>query len=174
MNKYLRLLRYDLPLHFVLLLTNWLPDNTPFLALRGWLAHFFLGSCGKNLRLGRNISVYNPSMIHFGDDIYIAYGCIFIGVEVIRVEDEVIFGPYCIIVSGNHTKKNGSFRYGQAIDSPIRVGKGSWIGAHVTIIAGVDLGPGCLIAANSSVLTEAIPPNTMIAGNPAKTVRSDI
>ncbi|MCO5259133.1 MAG: hypothetical protein M9916_03230 [Crocinitomicaceae bacterium] len=56
MTNLIRLLRYDWPLHFVLLLTNWLPDNVVFLRLRGYLAHFFFLSCGKNLRLGRNLT----------------------------------------------------------------------------------------------------------------------
>ncbi len=70
-----RLLRYDLPLHFVLRLTNWLPDNVMFIRLRGRLARPFFKSCGTRLGLGRNITFYNPSKIEIGEDVYIGYGC---------------------------------------------------------------------------------------------------
>jgi acetyltransferase-like isoleucine patch superfamily enzyme len=174
MNKLIRLLRYDWPLHFVLLLTNWLPDNIAFLKLRGLFISHFVYKCGKNLLLGRNISIYNPINIELGNDVYIAYGNWFVAAEKIKIENEVMFGPYCVVVSGNHTKKNGSFRYGPPIDKPILVGSGTWIGSHVTVSAGAQIGPGCLVAANSAVTAGSIPPNSMVAGTPAKIIKSDI
>ncbi len=174
MGKLHRLMRYDWPLHFVLLLTNWLPDNTVFLKFRGYLAHFFIGSCGHNLRIGRNIVFYNPQTIHLGTDVYIAYGSWFVGAEKIIIGDEVMFGPYCVVVAGNHTKTDGSFRFGQTNDKPIHIEKGTWIGAHVTITAGAHIGSGCLVGANSAVLSGSVPSNSLIAGNPAKVVLETI
>ena len=55
-------------LHFVLLFTNWLPDNVIFLRFRGFLANFFLMGTCKNLRIGRNVTFYNPSKIYIDDD----------------------------------------------------------------------------------------------------------
>ena len=85
------LLRYEWPLHVVLLLTNWLPDNVIFLRLRGLLASFFLGECGDDLRLGRNVTFYNPSKIRIGSHVYLAYGCLCLaGDQPISIGDEVI------------------------------------------------------------------------------------
>lgn len=174
MNKIFRLLRYDLPMHFVLLATNWLPDSTIFLRIRGFLAHFFIRSCGRNLRIGRNIVLYNPKQIFIGSNVYIAYGSWFTGLEKIIIGNEVMFGPYCIVVAGNHVKSNGSFRFGQTIDKPIHIGDGTWIGSHVTITAGADVGSGCQIGANSVVLAGLYPSNSMIAGNPALILKENI
>jgi len=174
MGKLQRLMRYDWPLHFILLLTNWLPDNTVCLKFRGYLAHFFIGFCGHNLRIGRNIVFYNPQNITIGADVYIAYGSWFAGLEKIIIGDEAMFGPYCIVVSGNHTKKDGSFRFGQTSEKPIRIGNGTWIGSHVTITAGADVGSGCQIGANSVVLSGLYPSNSMIAGNPASILNKNI
>src|SRR5690348_14143761 len=107
-----RLLRYDWPLHLVMLLANWLPDNVPLLRLRGLLIKPFLGSCGRNLRVGRNVTLYNPSRISLGNDVYIAYGCWFMAGGEISIGDEVMFGPYSVTVSANHTRAKGSFRFG--------------------------------------------------------------
>ena len=163
-------LRYDLPLHLVLLLTNWLPDLIIFIRLRGYLASFFFKQCGKNLRLGRNITFYNPIKIVLGNDIYIAYGNWFSAGEKITVHDEVIIGPYNVFASSNHTKSNGSFRDGDAIEKPIVIGEGTWIGAHCTITAGCSIGAGCLVAANSSVVS-TFKEDVMLAGVPAKIIK---
>ena len=104
MNKYIRLLRYDWPMHFVLLFTNWLPDNVFFLRLRGRMCSPFFCSCGRSINIGRNVTFHNPSLIHLGNMVHISYGCIFMATDQIMIEDEVMFGPYCALVSGNHTR----------------------------------------------------------------------
>jgi len=170
MNSLKRVLRYDLPLHFVLLLTNWLPDLIIFIRLRGYLASFFLGSCGKDFRLGRNITFYNPKNISIGNNVYIAYGNWFSAGEKIILEDEVVIGPYNVFASSNHTKDNGSFRYGKSQRNPIKVGFGTWIGAQCTITAGVEIGSGALVSANSTVLKN-VDNNTLVGGSPAKKIK---
>lgn len=164
-------LRYDWPLHFVLWLLNGLPDNVAFLRLRGWAARPFFGRCDGDLRLGRNLDIYNPGKIEIGKHVYIAFGCVLLAAEAIIIEDEVMFGPYVVTVAGNHTKENGSFRYGKPVEKPIKIGFGSWIGSHVTIAAGADIGQGCLVAANSIVVAGPTPINSMLAGNPAKVIK---
>ncbi|MFI4963607.1 MAG: acyltransferase [Legionellales bacterium] len=170
MNKLVRLLRFDWPLHFILLLTNWLPDNVIFIRMRGALARHFLGSCGSNLRLGRNITFYNPSNIHLGKDIYIAYGCWFNAGEKISIGNEVIFGPYCIVVSTNHSRQTGSFRYGALKLSPIKIGYGCWIGSHVTITPGSEISNGSCIGAGALV-TGKIPSGVLAGGIPARVLK---
>lgn len=170
MKKLARIFRFDLPAHLILLLTNWLPDSVLFLRLRGALLTPFLGSCGRNLRLGRNITFYNPSQIYIGNDVYIAYGCWFMAGAAITIDDEVMFGPYCVIVSSNHSRLNGSFRFGPPIQEPIYIGKGAWIASHVTVTAGTSIGNGCIVAANS-VVTHSIPDNVLAAGQPARVLR---
>ncbi len=171
MRRLLHYLRYDWPLHFVLLLTNWLPDNVIFFRLRGMLARPFLGSCGANLRLGRNITLYNASSIKFGSNVYIAIGCVFQAGGDIVVDDEVLFGPYVVVSAGNHTRLHGSYRYGQPEIGPIRIGAGSWIGAHTTVVTGANIGKGCVIGSNAAVTRGTIPDNAFAAGVPATVLK---
>ncbi len=171
MDNILTYLRYDWPLHFILFFTNWLPDNVIFLRLRGFLARFFLGECGKDLRLGRNLTFHNPSSITLGDHVFIAYGCSFMAIDKITIADEVMFGPYCIVISGNHTSLNGSFRYGPPSSAPINIGKGSWIASRVVVTAGCTIGKNTLIAA-SAVVTKDIPSNVIAGGIPAHVIKS--
>lgn len=165
MNKFYRLIRYDWPMHFILLFTNWLPDNVIFMRLRGYLISPFFKKCGKNLRVGRNNVFYDSYNIEIGKDVYIAYGNWFCGTTTITIEDEVMFGPKSIIVPGNHTRMNGSFRYGKSILIPIKIGFGSWIGGNCSILLGSDIGKGSVVAANS-VVRGKVPENSLFAGNP--------
>lgn len=158
-------IRFNWPMHLVLLLTNWLPDNVLFMRLRGKLASFFFKSCGKNLRIGRNNVFYNSGNIIFGRDIYIAYGNWFCASTTIAVDDEVFFGPGSIIVSGSHTRNNGSYRFGPNTVDPIRIGFGSWVGGGCAVLAGSDIGRGTVIGANT-VVRGKVPDNCLYAGNP--------
>lgn len=53
---------------------------------------------------------------------------------------------------------------------PITVGDGAWIGANCTILPGVTIGRGAVVAAGS-VVTKSIGDNEMYAGVPAKLIR---
>jgi acetyltransferase-like isoleucine patch superfamily enzyme len=55
--------------------------------------------------------------------------------------------------------------------APVRIERGSFVGANVTILSGVTIGAGSFVAAGS-VVTEAVPPRTLVAGVPARSVRS--
>jgi len=172
MDKIARLLRFDWPLHFVLLFTNWLPDNVFFLRVRGALARPFFGKCGRDLRVGRNVQFYNPELINLGDHIYIAYGCSIMANDLIKVENEVMLSPYCVVISGEHTSIKGSYRYGPAKKAPIIIEKGSWIASHVVVTAGCTIGENSLIAANAVVVHD-IPANVVAGGIPAKIINQN-
>jgi len=151
LNKLILNLRYDLPVFYILLITNLLPDNVIFLRLRGFLVSLFLKNCGKNLRLGRDITLYNSSLIKFGNDVYIAKGNWFSAAASIKIGNSVMFGPYNVIASGNHSLDNGSYRYGKTIMKAISVNDGSWVTSNCTITAGSMIGKSCLITPNSTI-----------------------
>jgi maltose O-acetyltransferase len=143
-----------------------------FLRVRGYLASFFLGRCGIDLRLGRNISFYNPSKLWIGSHVYLAYGCVCLaGEQPISIGDQVIMGPYCVLASSNHTCDAGSFRYGEPESAPITIKKGSWLGAHVVVTSGSTVGQGSLIAAGA-IVVGSLPDRVMAGGVPAKVIKA--
>ena len=56
------------------------------------------------------------------------------------------------------------------MSEPIAVERGSWIGARSTILAGVTIGEGAVVAAGS-VVTRSVAANSLVAGVPAVVVR---
>lgn len=166
-------IRYDWPLHFVLRITNFLPDNIVFLKLRGRLASHFIGKCGNDLRLGRNITFYNPSKIEIGSHCYIAYGNWFSANETITIGDEVVIGPYCVFASSNHTKEGKSYRYGAQSCAKIVISSGCWIAAHCTVTAGSNLPEQSVLAANSVLTSAHHSQSGLYAGAPAQLKRAD-
>lgn len=57
--------------------------------------------------------------------------------------------------------------------SPISIGSGVWIGQDAKILKGVSIGDGAVIAAGSVVVKD-VPPSALVAGVPAKVVRTNI
>jgi maltose O-acetyltransferase len=148
-----------------------LPDLVPSMRLRGWLVRRCFKRCGRNLQLGSGVMILHTTSVAIGDDVYIAHGAWIQGMGGITLEDEVMLAPYTVIASRNHTKKNGSYRFGEGLTKPVHVGRGAWLGAHVVVTAGVKIGAGAACAAGA-VVTKDVPPDTMVGGVPARLIQS--
>ena len=166
MPNYIRILKYFW-FHLVTLATAWLPDFRPFMRIRGFFLRPCFKSCARNLQVARRVTINFSNRMEIGRDVYIATGCWIHAWGGIVIEDEVQLGPYSVLVTGDHTLKNGSYRYGPSSLAPIRICHGSWVAAHAVVTKGVSLGRGALIAANS-VATRNIPDFAIAAGTPAR------
>ena len=116
-----------------------------------------------------------PSLL-IGNDVNIEQGVHIICQGEVIIEDEVSITPYCVIVDTDHPfndpdllPKIGS-RLNIDENSRVRIGKGSFIGAHSVILPGVDIGRGCVIGAGS-VVTRSVPDYCLVSGAPARIVR---
>jgi len=54
--------------------------------------------------------------------------------------------------------------------APVKIADNVWIGMNAVILKGVTIGENSVVAAGA-VVTKPIPPNTVVAGNPAVVVR---
>ncbi|WP_428076223.1 CatB-related O-acetyltransferase [Candidatus Avelusimicrobium fimicolum] len=109
------------------------------------------------------------------------------------IGDKLIIGKFCQIGAGVVFVMNGANHQMNAVSTypfyifgswdqsvpskeelPFKgdtvVGNDVWIGQNSTILPGVHIGDGAIIGLNS-VVTRNVPPYTIVAGNPAKTVR---
>lgn len=113
--------------------------------------------------------------LEIGDNVNIEQGVHIICQSRLTIEDDVSITPYCVIVDTDHpfddpdrSPKIGS-RFGNE-HKPVRIGKGSFIGAHSIILPGVTVGRGCVIGAGS-VVTSDVPDYCVARGAPARVVR---
>lgn len=161
-------LRYALPLWFAQLLTNWLPENRISIRLRGAMVRPFLGKCGRNLQLARDVTFLNSNGITIGNDVYIATGCWIDGMGGLTVEDEVAISPFVVIATCSHCFRSNSVRFGGVRRRPVSIGRGSWIAAHV-VITGATIGAGAVVGANA-VVSRDLPDNVFAGGIPAEVI----
>jgi acetyltransferase-like isoleucine patch superfamily enzyme len=164
--------------------------------------HGYQLSAGKNLILENNVSInaLSTNGIILGDHVSIASDSIlfctgviaqkgtgitignrtgisarayFAGQGGIAIGDDVIMGPNVQIFSENHNftdlsltiKEQGVTKQG------VNIGNNCWLGAGATILAGVSIGDGSVVAAGS-VVTRSVPANSIVAGTPAKIIKS--
>ena len=101
----------------------------------------------KGVKLGNNCRVQNNVSIYAG----------------VTAEDNVFFGPSCVFTNDKNPA-SGSTRDMKNVSW--RVGKGTSIGANVTILPDVNIGKGAVIGAGA-VVTKDIPDGEVWFGNPA-------
>lgn len=114
----------------------------------------FNTDCGKNIHIGKH--VFFNSGCKFQDQ-----GGIFIG-------DDVLVGHNCMIATLNHVEDPD--RRADMVPSPVRIRDKVWIGANVTILPGVSIGEGAIIAAGA-VVTKDVEPRTVVGGIPARILK---
>ena len=92
------------------------------------------------------------------------------------IGNNVMFGPDCLLTTGNHTFGNGSYRYGASVEKEVRIKDGCWIAAHCIILPGSVL-PARSILAAGAVLTKHLREaceDAIYIGIPARFVKKRI
>lgn len=120
---------------------------------------------GANFGTGKGISVGSFSGI--GLNAYIR--------GPLKIGDNVLMGPDCIILTSNHNyaSLDKPIRQQGSSVQPVHIGNDVWIGTRVIILPGVTIGDGAIIAAGS-VVTKNIPPYTVVGGVPARVIKERV
>ena len=125
--------------------------------------------------LDESTTLLPPLYIDYGKPVKIGKGCFiqqcctFFGRGGITIDNGVFIGPKCNLISINHDPNpdNRSATYGR----PIVIEDKVWIGINSTILPGVKIGYGSIVGAQS-VVTKDVPPMTVVAGNPARIIKT--
>lgn len=84
--------------------------------------------------------------------------------DAIHIGDHVAVGQDVMFLTSTHDTTDPAQRGAQRGSAPIEVGNGSWLGARVTVMPGVKIGPGSVIGA-SVIVTKDVPANTLVMGS---------
>ena len=136
--------------------------------------------CGKNLfrRCGQAVNIEQGADFMFGESIEVGHRS-GIGIDsIIRADlvigSDVMMGPRVIIYGRDHCFEltdRPMATQGMGPYERIVIEDDVWIGAQALILKGVTIGKGAIVAAGA-VVTKDIPPYSIVAGNPARIVRS--
>ncbi len=88
--------------------------------------------------------------------------------ELIQIGCNVRIAPYSIIIDSDFHDIRDHFATGKS--KPIIIEDDVWIATRATILKGVRIGRGSVVA-SGAVVTRDVPPNSVVAGIPAKVIR---
>lgn len=108
---------------------------------------------GSGTVLGRGSHVVAQAPVTIGADVYV--------------------GPYCYVTSTNHSYDDPTRPVGHQWPrtDPVEIGAGSWLGTGAIVLPGARLGRNVVVAAGAVVRGD-VPDHTVVAGAPARAVRT--
>ncbi len=153
---------------------------------RGWnkaivqpLIKSELGSCGKKVDIGIGFRAYGMKNIYLGKDVSIGDEALLMCTRArIQIGDHTMLGPRVTLITGSH-RTDIKGRYMKDIkndekrpedDMDIVFNGDNWVGANATVLRGVTIGEGAVIAAGA-IVTKDVPPYAIVGGVPAKILR---
>lgn len=136
--------------------------------------------CGRNVRIARNCCLNGIENISLGHHVVLGVGARIMTTRAkVVIGNYVMFGPEVTIITGDHrTDIVGKYMY-QVTDREKRpeddcdviIEDDVWIGANTTILKGVTIGHGSIIAAGALV-TKNVAPYSIVGGVPARFIRT--
>ena len=116
----------------------------------------FYSAYGLDIRVGRRV--------------FINQCCTLYDMGGVDIADQVMIGPNVNIITSGHPLEPSQRRaYIEA--KPIVIEKNVWIATGATILGGVIVGENSVVAAGA-VVTKDVPPNSFVAGVPARVIRT--
>ena len=110
--------------------------------------------------------------LQIGAECFLGDECLLDLAEAITLEDQVTLAERVLVLT--HTNVGYQDHPLQTLfppsATPVVFERGCFVGAHATILPGVRVGQGSFVAAGS-VVTESVPPHTLVGGVPARVLR---
>ena len=139
--------------------------------LRSQLLKETFGRTGKKIYMEPVIKFDYGYNIFVGENFYANFNCTFLDVSTIEIGDNCMFAPNVQLYTATHplhpVKRNSGLEYAK----PIKIGDNVWLGGGVIVTPGVTLGNNVVVGAGS-VVTKSFPDNVVIAGNPARIIKT--
>lgn len=127
-----------------------------------------LESNGFTFMYGADIILFKGSHLSLGKHSFINSDC------KIRCHNDIVIGENCAISHDFTIMDSDAHELnGERNTKPIHIGNHVWIGTRVTILSGVNVGNGAVIAAGALV-TKDVPAGALVGGIPAKIIKEKV
>lgn len=130
-------------------------------------------SVGKRCQIG-SVDFVAAQEINVGDDCIMAWGITIIDTDTHSLDWENRKNDVKQCYQDYLTDRNNFIKnkdWSHVVNKSINIGDKVWVGLNVIVLKGVTIGDNSVIGAGS-VVTKNIPPYSLIAGNPAKVIKS--
>ena len=132
---------------------------------------------GTRVEVGRDVLLAHDVGLHLRDAgavISIGDGSFVNHRSEIIAHERVTIGRDCLLAWDVQVLDSDSHRVdGAPHTAPVAIGDRVWIGCRATVLKGVRIGDGAVVAAGA-VVTQDVPARALVAGNPARVVREDV
>ncbi|MCR4965619.1 MAG: sugar O-acetyltransferase [Bacteroidales bacterium] len=136
--------------------------------VRDYLREITGGEIDDTVRVFPPFNINYGRTTRFGHDCFVNFGCTFLALGGINIEDGAFIGPHCVLATEYHPE-DPAIRH-SLLTKPIVIGRNAWLGADVKVLAGVTIGENAIVAAGS-VVTADVPADMVVAGSPARVIR---
>ena len=140
----------------------------PRTMVRGEIFVFAHGGCvtiGSDCYIGENSRIWSGGAVTIGDHVLVSHN--------VSIMDNL---THPIDAHARRAQVRAIYQSGHPAqidldDQPVTIADDAWIGAHAIVLRGVTVGKGAIVAAGA-VVTKDVPPYTVVAGNPARVIRT--
>jgi maltose O-acetyltransferase len=106
-----------------------------------------------------------------GERFYANTGCIFLDSAPVTIGDRVLFGPAVQLLAVTHPVETEPRAQGLEYALSITIGDDVWLGGGAIVLPGVTIGERAVVGAGS-VVTRDVAAEVVVAGSPARIIRS--
>lgn len=133
------------------------------------LAELF-GAVGDDVRVEPPLVCDYGYNVTVGDGFYANAGCVLLDGGRLSFGQNCLLGPGVHVYAATHPLDAAERAVGLERALPVTVGDDVWVGGRAVLTPGVTVGDRAVVAAGA-VVTEDVPSDTLVGGNPAQTIR---
>ena len=139
-------------------------------AIRGAWSRLTGRPVAEGFRLVPPVHSDHGAGLRVGANVFINHGCTLNDIGGIDIGQDTMIGPNVSLLTTGHPTRVAERRDGITV-APIHIGADVWIGAGAIVLGGVAIGDGAVVAAGA-VVTRDVAAASLVAGVPARAVRS--
>lgn len=137
-------------------------------SLKVLLLRCFGAVIGKGVVIRPRVNITFPWRVSIGDDVWIGEEVLILSLAPVTIGSDVCISQRAFLCTGSHDYHSATF---DLVTEPIVVESQSWIAAQAFVAPGVTISSGSVVAGGSVVVND-VPPDSIVAGNPAKVLRT--
>ena len=157
--------------HAGFLISSVLGDDIVGRRLRRMLMRVLGADLARSATIHGGSYLSRPAHLAMGAGSFVNRNCYLDLAAPVVLGDQVTIGHGTTLVTTRHDIGPTGRRCAGHTAEPIHIGDGAWLGANVTVLAGVTIGNGAVVAAGALVARD-VAANTLVAGVPARVLRS--